>query len=282
MRQRELPVILTPSRTQTALNCYREHWLAHREGLVKRGEEDGPALAFGTAMHAIAAEWWRSKLEHRPAECAVVASEQYLPEDAVHNHDVLLRLASAYCRIAQAGGTEHGEIVMAERRLEVTTPGGFILSFQCDRLTRVDGKLRMIDLKTVARPDMRWLKQWATDMQMRLYAWGIREFMKEPVEIQVEGCHKATGELILVPVELEDWMLDQAIATFDEVCRRDKEAIEGEADAVFGVYVPPEHNLSACYRYGRMCDYYEVCTAPPEQRSVILNVEYEVKEIDFF
>jgi len=301
-----LPVVVTPTRVELGLRCYRRHALAD---ILQRARYKSPSLEFGSVIHAGAAAWWRSAIldgdvARRDAIHAVTLEwNRRFEQQDVSQKDVSLDLAVAmierYTMTASMRGPFELEVgdwqfVTVEDRIEVPLVGGYKLSFQTDRVVynKTNAHLVIIDTKTAARLDKRWERQWETSLQMKLYKAGAAkayDFPVENVDVVVEGVLKDVPSVVRY-VPCPDWSpatLDEAVQQAIYIASRDEALIvyDGlprnlsliEEDAVNKTAL----NYMSCFEYGVECPFRRLCVAEPEERVAILRSEYfEIDEAD--
>ena len=286
-----LPVIATPSRVELGLRCYRRHVIAD---LLQRSGYYSPSLEFGSVIHAGAAAWWtHASLDGNVARAkAILAMEQewtkrFEMNPKVSQKDVSVDLARAmlisYTQLADMRGPfamEEGDwqFVSIEDRLEV--PLSLVdaeakLSFQTDRVVfnNTNDHLVIIDTKTASRLDKRWIRQWMTSLQMKLYKAGAvkaYDLPPENISVVVEGVLKDVPSN-LAYVQCPDWsteLLNEAVRQAQSIAQRDHALIVGGKDF-------------DCFSYGVECPFYKLCLSEPEERVALLNADFfEIPEAD--
>lgn len=287
-----LPVVVTPTRVELGLRCYRRHVLAD---ILQRARYFSPSLEFGSVIHAGAAAHWKG------ADAVVaVESEWYKRFEMnpqISRGDLTIDMARAMIKKYQESaimmgpfGLEPGDwqFVTVEDRLEVPLAGGGKLSFQTDRVVynRSNAHLVIIDTKTGARLDKRWERQWETSLQMKLYKAGAAkayDFEVDQVDVVIEGILKdVPSKIVYVPCP--DWSVstlheavDQArhIVALDHAFLTQNTAPMYDEAAVNKTTL----NYMSCFEYGVECPFRRLCTAEPEERVAILRAEYfEIQE----
>lgn len=306
MAKISLPVVVTPSRVELGLRCYRRHVLSD---VLQRARYFSPSLEFGSVIHAGAAEWWRNAdLDGRVARVKAVNavrqewSTRFDANPQVSQKDLSIDLAVAmiesYTKLADMRGPfglEDGDwhLLTVEDRLEVPMVGGYRLSFQTDRVAYNEtiGHLVVVDTKTAGRLDKRWERQWETSLQMKLYkaaAMKAYDYDIDDVDIVVEGVLKdVPSDIKYIPCP--EWsvdLLDEAVAQAIHIARLDELTIKGQTDLPRDLAII-EHaavndttiNYMSCYEYGVECPFRRLCTAEPDERVSILRAEYfEIEE----
>ena len=300
-----LPVVVTPTRVELGLRCYRRHALAD---ILQRARYYSPSLEFGSVVHAGAAEWWRSSsLDNARAAVNAEWTKRFTANPEVSQESVSREMAIAmiehYASHASMRGPfelEPGDwqFVTIEDLLEVPMAGGFKLSFQTDRVVynKTNAHLVIIDTKTGARLDKRWERQWDTSLQMKLYKAGAAkayDFEVDQVDVVVEGILKdVPSKIVYVPCP--DWsagLLHEAVHQAIYIAEHDEWLITGaEREAMIprdmalieeDALITTPLNYMSCFEYGVECPFRRLCTAEPEERVAILHAEYfEIKEED--
>lgn len=315
MTKLQLPVVVTPTRVELGLRCYRRHVLAD---LLQRARYYSPSLEFGSVVHAGAAAWWansdldgdvaRAKAHHA---VALEWAKRFDANPQVTLGDHSLQLAEAmiqtYTTTAEMSGPfvlEDGEwqLVSVEDRLEVPLVlfGGkrrAKLSFQTDRVVfnKANDHLVVVDTKTAARMDKRWERQWETSLQMKLYkAAAARAYDMPPehIDVVIEGVLKDVPSNVKY-IPAPDWsvdLLNEAVAQAVYIAERDWDLIESDdvelaprntAMIVEDAVNKTALNYMSCYEYGVECPFRRLCTSEPEERVALLTSEYfEVPEED--
>lgn len=301
MTKIELPVVVTPSRCELALRCYRRHVLSD---ILQRAKYYSPSLEFGSVMHAGVAAYWRcadkTSGEALNAALTVIAQEwqKRFEQRVIRAGDLTLAMAEAmmvnYAKTAELAGpfaleTPDWQIVSIEDRLEVplVLPGTTgKLSFQTDRVlyNKERDHLVVVDTKTAGRFDKRWERQWETSLQMKLYKAGaVRAYDLPPenIDVVIEGLLKhVPSEVRYVPCP--EWsveMLNEAVSMAQHVAWRDYELISDEdmsrdaALVIEDALVAP-CSYDECFSYGVECAFRQLCVAEPSDRAAILAAEY--------
>lgn len=275
--------------------------------LLQRALFYSPSLEFGSVIHSGAAAWWNNDVDGdvgRGLAIQAVTKEWQarFVDRGLEAKDLSLDVAVAmieyYTRMAELSGPfalEDGnwQLVTVEERLEVplTMPDGITarLSFQTDRViwNAARSHLVVVDSKTAGRIDKRWLRQWDTSLQMKLYkAAACKAYDMEPenVDVVIEGILKD------VPSEVQyvicpDWsqgLLDEAMDQATDVAIRDHVLlVDGDHGLPRDLSAVEESavnhtplNYMSCYEYNTECAFRRICTAEPEERVAILRSEY--------
>lgn len=307
MSKLSLPVVVTPTRVELGLRCYRRHVIAD---LLQRARYVSPSLEFGSVVHAGAAAWWKNAdldgdVARAKAHAAVNAewAKRFDANPAITPGDHSLQLAEAmiqtYTMTAELNGPfglEKGDwqIVSVEDRLEVPLVIGngrsAKLSFQTDRVVfnKTNDHLVVVDSKTAARIDKRWERQWETSLQMKLYKAGAArayDMPPENIDVVVEGILKDVPSRV-VYIPCPDWsvgLLNEAIAQAQEIASRDTDLLLGRSvDEIPELAVNKTSiNYMSCFEYGVECPFRRLCTSEPEERVALLTSEFfEIAEED--
>lgn len=291
-----LPVVVTPSRVELGLRCYRRHVL---NDLLQRARYKSGSLEFGSLIHAAVAEWWRSNDENKAVSVAEQEWDKRFEQTGLTARDLTLELAMSmverYVDEAVLQGPfaqEPGDwqMVTVEDRLEIPMVGGGRLSFQTDRVVynNTNAHLVIVDSKTAGRLDKRWERQWETSLQMKLYKAGSAkayDFPVEAVDVVVEGILKDVPSQVRY-IPCPDWspdVLTEAVDQARAIAARDHAFImQGTLPQLEEFAVNrTELNYMSCFEYGVECPFRRLCTAEPDERVAILRAEYfEIPEED--
>lgn len=286
MSKLELPVIVTPSRIELGLRCKRRHAIGD---LLQYSRYRAPSLHFGTVIHSGAGAWW---LTGSQAKALGIVQADWAQRFTGPTVDLSLELAMAmteyYVLNAELAGPfsqEDGEwqIVSVEDRLEIPLGPDAKLSFQTDRVlwNQTTKHLVVVDTKTAGRFDKKWIRQWETSLQMKLYkaaASAVYGFDPRIIDVVIEGVLKDIPCKIQY-VTCPEWspaVLGEAVEQAKHIANGDKQGIllgtkeEQEEWAVNHTEV----NYQDCYSYGVECQFRRLCTAEPEQRAALLHSEY--------
>jgi hypothetical protein len=302
-----LPVVLTPSRTEEAASCQRKHVL---KDVLEWGKESNVAADFGTVMHAgvgalhnakeygqvqapeaseaaqraIVAAWSEHKLEGR--------SEKYTLDRALVS---MAAYEAQYQRVGPYTELPLGwKVLTVEDRVRLPV-GEHIMSFQIDRAYQAGdmSRIAVTDLKTVTRPDAAWKSKWYKSVQMKLYKYGAqRTYGVEQVDIAIEGLDKNVKPKLHY-VMLPDWskaMLDEAVNLFQRTADKDHKLIAAAQDETGAIDLmkleelalsETDYNYGACFAYGSWCAFHELCTSDPDQRLGLLHADFQQIEADY-
>lgn len=288
MSRLHLPIVLTPTRAELGSRCHRRHFLSD---ILERNRYHSPSLAFGTVIHAAAAEWWRS-FDH--AAAARVLHDTYAAVDpSTFGQTTTEQLAQAmlttYVQNAALAGPFQSmgpwQIVSIEDRLEIPL-GRHRLSFQTDRVlfNKDRGHLVVVDTKTAQRLDARWERQWEMSLQMKLYRRAMQRVYDMPLlDIVIEGVLKDMPSKLRYYTcpEWDAGMLDEAERQFIHVADMDRALVASEIDVPVDTSIAEEWGVSKtavnyhdCHSYNTECPFRRLCIAPVEQRVGILRAEY--------
>lgn len=304
MSKTTLPVVVTPTRVELGLRCYRRHVLAD---ILQVASYYSPSLEFGSVIHAGAAAWWQNTEVDgdiaRQRAMRAVQEEWGKRFDArgLAPKDLSLALAegmmNSYTMLAEFSGPysrDEGEWqkVTVEDRLEiplVIPQGKAKLSFQTDRVVfnKANDHLVLVDTKTAARLDARWARQWETSLQMKLYkaaASRAYDIPPENISVVVEGVLKDVPSNIRY-VPCPDWSVDtlnEAVLQAQFIAARDYEfLVDPEVGVVKDLSVLKGQavnetalNYQSCFEYGVECPFRKLCTAEPVERVGLLTAEY--------
>lgn len=304
MSKLELPVTITPSRSELAARCHRRHFLAD---ILGKARYFSPSLEFGSVIHAgVGAVWLNRKDQTQPTWDAALEAEW--AKRKVESDSLTLALAKSmlkdYEQKALIAGplTSQGnfKLVDIEQRFEIPLRD-IKLSFQTDRVAfdKDQNWMVIVDSKTAQRLDARWDKQWETSVQMKLYKTGAKSVFATGgrVDVVVEGIlkHAPSDIRYYVCPEWSDSMLAEAAFNAYQQAKMDEDlilkgsdivALRDSLDHVHPKPVPNQKkieelavrytpfNYADCYAYGVECPFRRICTADPEHRVSILNAEY--------
>lgn len=291
-------VILSPTRVEGGTKCIRKHLLSDVVSYQPSGKEDAAALEFGTRMHRATALLWTTG-------DALVGSEylraQRWPLNEKHTLGLALQCYATYVATARlfpysdlGEPMEKWEAVAIEERVLLSVKPGLVLSFQLDRLVReqTTKKLALIDLKTAAKTDARWVRQWQRSLQMKLYSETVlQKYGQELDWLIIEGMSKDTAAITLVPVNpFSTGMRAEAWRSFEWIAFHDRQILDactlpdGSIDVdrlVNRSLTEAPFNPNECFSYGSACDYLPLCDAEPEERIALFKEGYEYVEPEY-
>jgi hypothetical protein len=314
MAKTQLPVLVTPTRVELGLRCYRRHAISD---ILQRASYSSPSLEFGSVVHAGAGVWWAAnKQKFSPADARGYAmaglGQEYNkrftmnPEINVGDHTLELaqRMLENYLLTARIAGpltdaADDWDITMVEERLEVPllrNADGVLglLSFQPDRMvsSKSLGVIAAVDTKTASRFDKRWMRRWEMSLQMKLYKAGLAkayDWDPSKTEIIIEGVLKDVPSEVRY-VACPDWskdVLSEAVNQAHFIASRDYSLITSEdqprnlVNIIQDAVTKTSVNYEDCYAYGVECPFRKLCVAEPEQRVALLMAEYfEINEAD--
>jgi len=295
----KLPIIATPSRSETTARCYRRHSIADVAYMQRTGTVE-PPLAFGTVIHAGSAEWWLTRDYNRVMQAlhnSYHDPENYphLVDNPKHTFALAVSMLEVYMEKATLMGDhfckdeKEWSIIEIEERCELELPHG-LLSFQMDRLLRFHSPsptpYKLIDTKTAARLDTRWRDRWSRSLQMKLYAYGVKEKYGSVPLVEIEGVLKTVGsdvEYVLLPV-WSDGELEEAVMLVDWFLQQDTRWLEkatledGSVDMVKLLELlltKTPFNSDDCFAYYKPCPLLDCCSSLPEQRVSLLLSDFE-------
>jgi len=296
-----LPVVGSPSRTETACRCYRRHYL---QDVIQYELYRSPALSFGTVMHEGVGVFWQmggpqAGLMSYAAGLEAMTDEwkRLLPDGAKHTLESATKMYEAYTANAVLAGPFPGDYTpfLIEKRNELEF-GGRILSYKVDRAVenQDDGSLVILDLKTASKINDKWHGNFNRTLQMKLYKYAMMFQYERDVQVCIEGLSKDPRpkfEYHICP----QWDHDTLLEAFHEWERHaimDEEFIQMAFDRSteegrevwdcaeeIGVLDTP-FNYGDCYSYFIECPFYRLCTAPPSMRHLLLKADYTRVESD--
>src|SRR6267378_623637 len=208
---------LSPTRAQLGGRCYRRHALGNVGTLTKISREgvgpskSGPDAAFGTVIHAMAAEWWRNQsVEDSDVALRRAWANEFGCDTEKYSEEMALGIANGYRKQAEFAPLVPGTFIpiMIEERIEVPI-GPHILTFKIDRMLGdgVQDKMVFVDTKTAGRLGAQWTKGWDISLQMKLYKLGVYKKWGKVPDGVIEGVLKKVPtrlEYVLLP----DWDMD--------------------------------------------------------------------------
>ena len=246
-----LPVVLSPSRTETSAACHRKHVGAD---VLDRHMGKKHGANFGTAVHHVIGSYYETCTDdgrdgdiNLAAEQATSSWVETRPEGDNNSHAMLAEIMGWYLPRASTGSLLAPETLpgswklavlqgtrMVEQRIVIPVEG-FELSFQLDRmLTNGDGDYAIVDTKTAAAITNKWRLQWPISIQQRLYTWATKEWMKRNgIRYNmfygvIEGIHKRKP-IEITPIVLPQWTdgeLDEAMRLWKANAAKDLDIIE--------------------------------------------------------
>ena len=300
MSHLQLPVVITPTRAELGARCHRRHFLSDNLG---KARYFSASLEFGSVCHSGAGAHWLQK-DWREA-LQVEWAKRFELNSRASQEKVSLALAEGmlgyYVEHSQLAGpfTDQGDwkLVDVEQRFEVPLRD-FKLSFQCDRMAYNEAEdwLVIVDLKTAARLDYRWERQFETSLQMKLYKGAAKTvFQASRVDVVVEGLLKDIPSNIRYYVcpDWSDLMLAEAAHNAHTIAAMDAEVIVAGSDVIHNIMTPGEKklilnqdkveqlavtatpvNYMDCFSYGIECPFRRICVADVPERVSILRGEY--------
>lgn len=292
----QLPVVITPTRAEAGARCHRRHFLGD---ILNRARYYSASLEFGSLVHAgVAAHWlgrdWHSALAHE-------WQTRFEANPQVSQESVSLQMAEAMLEYYVANATIAGPFtdqgdwqrVDVEQRFEVPMDD-CVLSFQADRIVynKAEDWLVVVDLKTAARLDQRWERNWETSLQMKLYKASLRKVFQTEgrIDVVIEGLLKHVPSSIRHYV-CPDWsqgLLDEAVRNALTIAKLDEDVIQhaqevnedltlgainlAKAEELAVEFTPV--NYGDCYSYNVECPFRRICTADIPERVGILRGEF--------
>lgn len=300
MNHLSLPVIITPTRAENGSACHRKHFLGD---VLNKELFHSPSLEFGSVVHAGAGAHWLSKEKKAALDWRTVIQDEWHDRFELTNvsqDNVSIEMAFAMMEYYEANAKLAGPfqdaaddwvLVDAEQRYEMPLRE-HLLSLQMDRVvySKSQNWLLIGDLKTAARLDARWEKQWARSLQMKDYKLGVQTIFETAgrIDVFIEGLYKHVPSDIRYYVcpEWSDKMLGEAAFNTVAVAEKDKQLIEMSRmeDGSYSLAKAEEIgvrfttvNYGNCFTYNSECPFYRVCTADVDERVGILRGEYTEK-----
>lgn len=297
-----LPIIGTPSRTETGARCYRRAAIADVLCLGRKDRKEANTAA-GTVLHAGAAAHWRGELVPEAARKAYMeyagvldASDYPLPmlqamltnyqEQAVFAADAVLAEIPGWRAVA------------IEERVIMDLDPRARLSFQLDRLGTHDesGMWVLADTKSHKKhtPYKRaeWEKRWGFSLQQMIYRWVVVTKYGMPLEKLehfIEGVEKSVPSKVTY-VRLPEWSWSQLVEAKERLialcqkhaghvaaCTRTDGSVDFDAllERLLSV---ADYNPDDCMAYFTPCPLYDVCRAPVEHRVGLVRSDFEYVE----
>jgi len=301
-----LPVVLSPTRSEDRNTCGRKHVL---KNILDRHKYRSPSADFGTVMHSGANHWWHGIVaEADPHKLLIEATEiveakwdELRPTGDKHSKDMAVRLMQYYPQMRFAGimpgewhVAQYNGQPMIEQRIELQV-GTHILSFQVDRACENDADdIAMIDLKTAARINAYWHRQWELSPQMKLYRLGLKQIFPEArrITLLVEGieknipfkfdyhtCPEWSSEQ-LEEISMQWQRLAERDAVLLELCTQQKGTIDLSLVAHYALNGFTDFDNKRCWDYGMECEYLDLCKADVEHRVGLLHSDYDVIPVE--
>lgn len=294
MNKVQLPVVITPSRTEVGTRCHRRHFLGD---ILSRARYFSPSLEFGSVIHAGAAQYWLNERSNKMTKLptpAMAVSDEW-GKRKVESESLTLQLAQSiiidYQQNAKLAGpfSDQGDfkLVDVEQRLELDLAPDIKMTFQCDRIVydKDQNWLVVVDSKTSQRLDQRWDKQWELSLQMKLYRVGVIETLQTGgrVDIVVEGIlkHSPSSLRYYICPEWSDGILLEAKRQAAMIAELDKDIMTDPLGGLYDLKQIEEYavsltpvNYQDCYSYNVECPFRRICTADVENRVAILHGEY--------
>lgn len=294
MNHLQLPVVITPTRAELGARCHRRHFLAD---VLCKTLYSSPSLEFGSLIHAGgSAHWlgrdWRQVIKdewHNRFELTNVSQESVSLEMAIammEYYEANAKLAGPYQDAA-----DDWVLVDVEQRFEAPLRNHKV-SFQMDRIaySKSQDWLVIGDIKTAARLDKRWERQWEKSLQMKLYRLETQTVFEHTgkLDVFIEGLHKNVPSKIQY-YSCPEWstgLLGEAAFNAKVIADLDRELIEAAVDGdgtislaraeEIGVRYTPV-NYGDCFSYGIECPFHRICVSDVDERVGILRGEYTEK-----
>lgn len=155
------------------------------------------------------------------------------------------------------------------------TGESFILCGHLDRVALYQDKLWICDVKTTKyNLDESFFAKYYIDDQMSLYSLAGTLILHEPIRgVMIDGWQTLAngnrfqrGEVTRTPAQIEEWLLDTAY--------RLRQAEQFARDN----HWPKRPN--SCFRYGRFCEFFEVCASDPALREHKLKTMFKKRTWD--
>jgi hypothetical protein len=291
MNKVQLPVVITPSRTEVGTRCHRRHFLGD---ILSRARYFSPSLEFGSVIHAGVASHWLGQ-KQLPAVAPGMAVADEWSKRKVESDSLTLQLAQSiigdYQQNAQLAGPFTGQgnfkLVDVEQRFELDLAPGIKMTFQCDRIVHDADQnwTIVVDSKTSQRLDQRWDRQWEVSLQMKLYRAGVINTFQTNgrVDIVVEGILKhspSTLRYYICP-EWSEGILLEALRQAQMIAELDKDILSDPVGELYDLKTIEEYavsltpvNYQDCYSYNTECPFRRICIADVDQRVALLHAEY--------
>lgn len=294
MNHLQLPVVITPTRAELGARCHRRHFLSD---VLCKSLYSSPSLEFGSLIHAGGSSHWLGKDWE-----SVIKSEwkTRFETTAVSQESVSLEMAMAmmeyYVANAKLAGpyqdaADDWVLVDVEQRFEMPVKE-HLLSFQMDRIvySKSQNWLVIGDIKTAARLDKRWERQWEKSLQMKLYRLGSQTVFGHDgkLDVFIEGLYKHVPSKIQY-YSCPEWspaLLGEAAFNAVNIASLDREIIEAcqIGDDTFSLERAEELavrytavNYGDCFSYGVECPFHRICVADVDERVGILRGEFTEK-----
>lgn len=275
----------TPSSLADLDTCEQLFVLKHKEGW--RAAQEAEALLKGRLIHVGLAAWWggdfneyeplrlsvdaelRESVRARSASEAIEdmqkayfgAADPALPFREALN-EVLLNYAEYREPLRQRALPW-----MIERRL----PGAEGESGQLDLLLWHEDRFKLVDHKSTSGYfSQDWLAQWRLNEQLPSYMDYAELALGRDIETYVIDGIKLPGAKAARPSgEWLCWHEFTPTRSQREELRRQRMYKVARA-RLLAQGEPPLARFTSCRRYGRLCEFFEVCASPPEEREATL------------
>jgi hypothetical protein len=267
----------------TTLEYYTTCPRKGRYRLIDRREtsDTKSALGFGDRIHRILEVFYKhSDAKLRETECRsaleLAFSDWVVDDDDFRTKAVASNWLTEY--LAQYGHEQLEILTVGDRRaieLSFATPLGqvgginIVWTGRIDLLYERESRLYIMDHKTTSMMGPSYFKEYEHSSQVLGYMWSVRELIgRAPHAFVVNalGIRKPTKtgkgielerQIVMPDVSLVDEWHDTTLNIVAEIIHN------SETD------IWPKHYKACVGKYGA-CEYFNVCTLPPEQRNMML------------
>lgn len=277
-----LPVIDRPidnTAMTTYMTCPRKYDLSMRQHRRRAESGKSPALAYGSAWHAVLEAHYKTGGN---ADVVFLALQQAWEDHGkVDDHRTLDRVWLEYNKYVEKYGSPDNETAktvgypdspLVEISANVTWDGAVHpYAGKIDRIIELQGQYYVEDHKTTSRMGDYYFKQFELSNQMMGYVWIARMLMPSihiaGVRINAHCVLKRESKFQREILSFSDDRLEEWAANYNNWAQQLRNAYETN-------FFPG--NYSACDGKYSMCEYAGVCSMPPRLRERTLEFEFEI------
>jgi len=249
------------------------YWYRHHHNLVPL--EKSLPLHYGEVLHACIAHLY----QHNWNIWGVIEIAAEMFDESIadkdRNAETLTNVINSYHKQYE-GWEKHEKLISVEQTYDVQMSDNLWYRAKIDRITAIDNILIIYDIKHSTRTPNDWqLSQWLLEPQFMGYIWTAQNHIdfKNYKDILFIIDHitvtKKKVELNRYGQKYEAWKIDEW-----------HWSVVDYSDGMMALY-PEYYRLPMscdCTRYFRECDYFPLCSSPPESRENLMHHLYK-KEV---